>query len=134
MEMCSMLAERMLQGIAHPSSKLCLPKTYYSSSTILLPQTLTSQMRRIHVKNLLIEMNDVGAILMLPAYLQVDDVAYTFWMAVFFLAQIAGFIVSFRQNDHGPYFDVDGWSYPVAKGSGKAIQVKSYSVHMSALL
>ena len=55
--------------------------------------------------------------------LQIDDFCYAFWMAVLFLGQIAGFVVSFMHNDHGPLFDVDGYTLPVAKGSGKAIQV-----------
>lgn len=39
------------------------------------------------------------------------------------LGQVAGFVVGFLQNNHGAYFDIDGWPLPVAKGSAKAIQV-----------
>lgn len=53
----------------------------------------------------------------------IDDFVYTFWMATFFLGQVAGFAVGFHRNDHGPAFKVQGWSLPLAKGSAQAIQV-----------
>lgn len=62
-------------------------------------------------------------IMMKDYCLQVDNLAYSFWMAVFFLGQVAGFIAGFHRNDHGQAFEVQGWSLPIAKGSAQAIQV-----------
>lgn len=55
--------------------------------------------------------------------LQVDRIQLTAWMTLIILAEIAGFVVGFLQNDSGRAFNVYGYSYPVAKGAARSIQV-----------
>ncbi|KAK9808631.1 hypothetical protein WJX72_000879 [[Myrmecia] bisecta] len=54
---------------------------------------------------------------------KVENPAYDFWVLIFTLGQIAGFVVRFLQNYHAPTEALAGWSYPIAKGSAGAIQV-----------
>lgn len=54
---------------------------------------------------------------------QVDSIQLTAWMTLIILAEIAGFVIGFLQNDSGPAFNVYGYSYSVAKGAARSIQV-----------
>ncbi len=55
--------------------------------------------------------------------MQVKNIKLTAWLVLFIAAQLAGFVAGFLRNDSGNYFDVLGYSYPVAKGAAGAIQV-----------
>ncbi|KAK9836556.1 hypothetical protein WJX74_003035 [Apatococcus lobatus] len=46
-----------------------------------------------------------------------------FWLTIFCLAQIAGFVVAWTQNDFDMTFKALGWGFPIAKASAGAIQV-----------
>ena len=60
--------------------------------------------------------------------MQVENVQLTAWVILLIMGQLAGFIAGFLQNDHGPAFTVYGWSYPVAKGAARAIQVRYITI------
>lgn len=66
----------------------------------------------------------------LSRMLRINDVQLACLLTVIVLAEIAGFIVGFLQNDHGPLFGVLGWSYPVAKGAARGVQVRPPFPHL----
>ena len=55
--------------------------------------------------------------------MQVENVQLTGWLVLLILGQIAAFIAGFLQNYHTSYFNALGWSYPVAKGAARSMQV-----------
>lgn len=57
--------------------------------------------------------------------LRVDDIQMVLLLTVIILAEIAGFVVGFTQNDHVALFTPLGWSYPVAKGAARGVQARS---------
>lgn len=59
----------------------------------------------------------------LSKLLHIDDIQLFLLLTIIILGEIAGFVVGFLQNDHGGYFVPLGWSFPVAKGSARSIQV-----------
>ncbi|KAK9866610.1 hypothetical protein WJX84_002042 [Apatococcus fuscideae] len=54
---------------------------------------------------------------------RISHPAKVFWLTIFCLAQVAGFVVAFRMNDFDIKFKALGWAYPIAKASAGAIQV-----------
>ena len=60
-------------------------------------------------------------------WLEVDDFTFLFWMVLITLGQLAGFIAGMVQysRPNTAAFAYDGWTYPIAKGSGRALQVWS---------
>jgi hypothetical protein len=58
-------------------------------------------------------------------WLKVDDFAFLFWMTLIILGQLAGFAAGMVQ--YSMYstkgFSYDGWTYPIAKGAGRSMQV-----------
>lgn len=59
----------------------------------------------------------------LTTCVQITNVQLTGLLFLMILGEMAGFIVGFLQNDSGPIFEVDGWSFPVAKGAAQSIKV-----------
>jgi hypothetical protein len=67
-------------------------------------------------------------------WLQVDDFTFPFWMALITLGQLAGFVAGMVQysQDDTVGFSYDGWTYPIAKGAGRALQVRRSTLFVCA--